>query len=177
MTVEYWNNLLSGLAGAVIGSVLGFLGSVFLDWKAKRSNRKAAGRAVLAEMEMNVQALQVAVQHPPVQVPQISSDVFSKNLPLVAQMLDWSVLQEIVKAYDYAAEVVAEFRWAKEVDDLIKAETGFRSRSGTKFDEDRKTILNNAGNNFSEAQRRLKCAAVPLRRRVLTRGESKRFAP
>jgi gas vesicle protein len=68
-----WDNLLSGLVGAIVGAIVGFFGSVFLNWRNDKNNRRGAGRAVLAEIEMNKQAFrQAQTPRPLTEPPQFS---------------------------------------------------------------------------------------------------------
>lgn len=101
MSAPEWNNLSSGLLGAAIGSVLGFLGSVYLNWRSDRQGRKAASRAVLAEMFTNLDRAMSAestrVLH------EFLDSAWRTQLPLVAQLLKWPDLKKIVTGYDGAS--------------------------------------------------------------------------
>jgi hypothetical protein len=55
-----WNNLTSGLAGAIIGAFAGFVGSVLQNWRTTRRTQRAAARAVLAEMFTNAERALIA---------------------------------------------------------------------------------------------------------------------
>lgn len=101
MSATEWNNLSSGLLGAAIGAVLGFLDSVFLNWWNDRQGRKAAGRAVLAEMFANLDralsAESTRVLH------EFLDSAWHTQLPLAAQLLKWPDLKKLVSAYDSAS--------------------------------------------------------------------------
>jgi hypothetical protein len=100
-----WDNLLSGLLGSVIGgligAIVGFLGSRRLQRDTEESQRKAAGRAVLAEMFTNadraLSAESTRVLH------EFLDAAWRAQLPLVARSLTWPNLKKVVSAYDSAA--------------------------------------------------------------------------
>ena len=98
MTIE-WSNLSSGLLGAVVG----FLGSVFLNWKAERSMRKGAGRAVLMEMltgaDLAVSLLGTAQPH------RFPDALWLSQAPHVALALKWQDLDKLVQAYDASSRL------------------------------------------------------------------------
>lgn len=102
MTIE-WSNLSSGLLGAVIGSIVGFLGSVFLNWKAERSMRKGAGRAVLMEMltgaDLAVSLLRTAQPH------RFPDALWLSQAAHVALALKWQDLDKLVQAYDASSRL------------------------------------------------------------------------
>jgi len=99
------DNLLSGLLGSVIGgligAIVGFLGSRRLQRDTEETQRKAAGRAVLAEMFTNadraLSAESTRVLH------EFLDAAWRAQLPLVAQSLTWPNLKKVVSAYDAAA--------------------------------------------------------------------------
>jgi hypothetical protein len=119
MTIE-WTNLSSGLLGAVIGSIAGFLGSLYLNWSNDKNNRRSAGRAVLAEIVMSQEAFKQSDDQARArrarQAPQFSRTVVQGQLSLVAKLLDWSELCAVLTPYVRAAEVVAQFDRANELD-------------------------------------------------------------
>jgi len=106
-TVE-WNNLTSGLVGAVIGAIAGFVGSVLLNWRTTRQTQRAAARAVLAEMFTNadraLSAESTLVFH------EFLDGAWRTQLPLVAELLRWPDLKILVNAYDSAARAYENAR-------------------------------------------------------------------
>jgi hypothetical protein len=100
-TVE-WNNLTSGLVGAVIGAIAGFLGSVLLNWLGARLNRRAAARAVLAEMWANADRALSAESTSAIALHEFWSGAWRTQLPWVAAFLRWPDLKILVSAYDSA---------------------------------------------------------------------------
>lgn len=108
MSAAELNNLSSGLIGAVIGSVLGFLGSVIVDQRKERERRKAAGRAVLAEMIINagrvLSAEATTLQY------ELVDHVWRQQLPLVATLFDWDKLRKLVVAYDSGSSIAIQSR-------------------------------------------------------------------
>lgn len=100
-----WDNLLSGLVGAVIGgaigAALGFLGAFYIYRLTAKDAQRAAGRAVLAEMSTNAEralsAESTRVLH------EFWDAAWRSQLPLVSQLLDWPDLKKLVSAYDSGA--------------------------------------------------------------------------
>jgi len=68
LTVVTFDNLVSGLLGAMIGVA----GAVLLDWRARRGDVRAAARAAYMEVAANGAALNMAVKHG-VYVPVVST--------------------------------------------------------------------------------------------------------
>jgi hypothetical protein len=108
---QTWNVLLA-LLGAVIGLIgvgSGFLGSLYLQRRTDREARRAAGRAVLAEMFANVDRALSAESS--LVLHQFSDLVWQQQLPLVAHLLGWNDLRTLVNTYDSASRA---FENAKE---------------------------------------------------------------
>lgn len=99
----------------MIGSALGFIGSAFLHWRNGQRNRRAAARAVLAEMFANadraLSAESTFVFH------EFLDGAWRTQLPLVAEFLSWPNLKTLVNAYDAAARAYENAR-----DELPKIE-------------------------------------------------------
>ena len=89
-------SLLSGLAGAI----LGFFGSLYIQRRSAKETRRAAGRALLAELVGNYESLKVH-ERPP---EGFSRTVWDAQLPLIAQLLEWDELRLIATPYALAAE-------------------------------------------------------------------------
>lgn len=87
--------------GAVIGALAGFVGSVFLNWRIARQTRRAAARAVLAEMFTNAERALGAEST--LVIHEFFDTAWRTQLPLVAALLRWSDLKTLVRAYDGAA--------------------------------------------------------------------------
>lgn len=180
MSAPEWNNLSSGLLGAVIGSIAGFLGSVFLNWKAEGNNRKGAGRAVLAEVVMNREAFKQVVT-PAVQAPPFSQTVIKDQLPLVGKLLGWEDLLTLLTPYISAAKLIAQLDRANEAElqaqKLIRAHGGSGSGTSEGLREETQRARQSANNAIPKVCHEFAAAAEVLRRKVLRRGELKGFSP
>ena len=99
MTSQEWTSLTSGL----IGAVLGFVGALLITWWNNRSRRKAAGRALIAEMFINadraLSAESTDVTH------EFFDFVWREQLPLISQLIRWADLKKVVTAYDSSARM------------------------------------------------------------------------
>lgn len=124
MTPIEWDNLSSGLIGAIFGSIIGFLGSVFLNWWNQRTEREAAAHAILAEMFTNatraLDAESTLVLHPFV------DSAWRSQLPSVAHLIKWPDLKILLEAYD------AGFKAYENAADTLRAA---RERPKAPFDE------------------------------------------
>ena len=93
------DNLLSGLVGAVIGSLFGFAGAMVVVLHEQRERRRGAARAIMAECYSNKLAADSAVlmngEFP------FSSAIYQLNLPLIAASLKESELGPIQTPYTY----------------------------------------------------------------------------
>lgn len=176
MTIE-WTNLSSGLLGAVIGSIAGFLGSLYLNWSNDKNNRRSAGRAVLAEIVMNQEAFkQIKVQAQPRQAPQFSRTAVQDQLSLVARLLDWNELFAVLTPYVRAAELVAEFDRANELDWQAQQRGG---QGGIPYaqglERQAREARDGAAKALSEVCKQFVAAGDVLRCKVLTGDESQDF--
>ncbi len=127
MNATEWNNLSSGLLGAVIGSIAGFLGSVFLNWRSERKTYKAAGRALLVEMRGNLNFLWEVTSELHVRMPhtedkssydagedwKYGDGIWRGQLPLIAQLLDMKGLEKVANAYRLSSTVLFKLKRAR----------------------------------------------------------------
>lgn len=174
MTVE-WTNLSSGLLGALIG----FAGSVLLHWRSNRSNRRAAARAVLAEIFTNA-ALALSAESTRV-YHEFLDAAWRTQLPLVAQLLKWPELKGLVGAYDSGArayengldvlgQLKDEERRAREYEERLRNEGSPLTTYELKWDEklermeEKRRMIDqwfrDVANEWIEAMRVLRNAAV-----------------
>jgi gas vesicle protein len=180
-----WNNLSSGLLGAVIGAVIGslvgFLGSMFLNWQNDRSKCKAAGRALLAEVSRNYQALAYVGDHRPAGYSEV---VWETQLPLIAQLLKWEELRVVAEPYIDASEPLSGFELADELrsrGEVRRLNAGEGSRSllpmlvAGQFDRNAEEVLKKCQEELAKVRNKFDAAAEVLRRRVLTEEESRNF--
>ena len=113
-----WKNQIPGLisgpiptlVGTVCGAIFGFLGSVYAQRSERNDLKRAAGRAVLAEMFTNadraLSAKSTLVLH------EFTDFAWRQQLPLVADLVSWDDLKTLVNTYDSAMRA---FENAKEV--------------------------------------------------------------
>ena len=88
--------------GAVIGAIAGFLGSMLLNWRGTQLNRRAAARAVLAEMWANADRALSAESTSAAALHEFWSGAWRTQLPWVAAFLRWPDLKILVSAYESA---------------------------------------------------------------------------
>lgn len=111
---SYLHDLLSGpiatLIATLAGAVFGFSGSVYAQRRERADARRAAGRAVLAEMFTNadraLSARSTMVLH------EFTDFAWRQQLPLVADLVSWEELKTLVNTYDSAMRA---FENAKEI--------------------------------------------------------------
>jgi hypothetical protein len=180
-----WNNLSSGLLGAVIGagigSIAGFLGSMLLNWQSDRSKCKAAGRALLAEVARNYQALAYVGDHRPAGYSEV---VWETQLPLIAQLLKWDELRAVAAPYVDASEPLTGFELADELRSRgearrLTAGEGTRGLFQTlgvgQFDRNAEEVVKKCQEELTKVRSKFAAAAEVLRRKVLTRDEYQSF--
>jgi hypothetical protein len=135
-----WDNLLIGLLGAVIGGLIGAVGGFFGSRRLQRDiedgQRKAAGRAILAEMFTNVDralsAESTRVLH------QFLDGTWRSQLPPVAQLLNWANLKNLVDAYDAADRAFENAKdQTRALDDKERALRDRPSAMGEELQRDR----------------------------------------
>jgi hypothetical protein len=97
----------STIIGAIVG---GFIGGVFVlvaQYNQRQDELKAAGRGLLAEMMNNANLALRGIMSAPVTYPEhFSIEVWTGQLPLVAQLLSWTDLDKIRDAYDIQSSVL-----------------------------------------------------------------------
>jgi hypothetical protein len=155
-----WNNFTSGFAGAVIGAILGFLGSVFLNCRTIRRNRREAARAVLAEMFTNADRALSADAASTFHFHEFLDRAWQTQLPLVAASLRWPNLKTLVIAYDSAARA---YENAQEVPKLAE-----ESKNEERKEQIRKNVDSwflDVGDAWVKAMYTLKRAATGWRER------------
>jgi hypothetical protein len=180
-----WNNLSSGLLGAIIGAAIGsaagFLGSMFLNWQSDRSKCRAAGRALLAEVTRNFQVLGYVGEHRPAGYSEV---VWETQLPLIAQLLNWEELRVIAEPYVDAREPLLGFDLA----DALRSQGEARRANvaeGTRglfqmlgigrFDRSAEEVLRKCQEDLAKVRVKFSVAAEVLKRKVLTRDEHQNF--
>jgi hypothetical protein len=101
-----WNPLLAGIIGGVIGCVFALAGAALLLRKQRRLGREAAGRALLAEIEQNLQtaaALAIAWRDNPRGYlpwrPTLSRATFDARLFLFSELLSPSEFRSLCVLY------------------------------------------------------------------------------
>src|SRR5215469_12666270 len=91
-------DLLSGpiatLVASLVGALCGFFGSVFAQKREHNDARRAAGRAVLAEMFTNADRALSAESTLVLQ--EFTDFAWRQQLPLVAHLLNWEDLKTLV---------------------------------------------------------------------------------
>jgi hypothetical protein len=176
LSTTEWDNLSSGLIGAAIGAVIGFLGSVLLNWLGEQSRRKAAGRALLAEMFSNVTALNYVGDHRPAGY---SQNVWETQLPLVAALLDWKDLQIVAEPFLLAAAPMFGFSLADEARELgfqVGQSSGgssvARGLQSELYARDAEEILKKCKLELAKAKGKFADAVTLLRDKVLRKSEA-----
>ena len=106
-----WQNQIGNLAvvvSALLGAAIGGLFSLGLYLRAQSEARRAAGRAVLAEMFTNadraLSAKTTLVLH------EFTDFAWQQQLPLLAHLLNWDDLKTLVNTYDSAARAFENAR-------------------------------------------------------------------
>lgn len=198
MNAAEWTNLSSGLIGAAIGAMIGFLGSVLLSWLAERSKQRAAGRALLAEIVSNLEALKYPSEHRPAGY---SQTVWETQLPLVAALLHWNELQTVAEPYLLAAEPLYGFLRAEQlrersfqasqsaqnsgpiqlqysagVQDDHEILNSLEYYAGIRDAVDAEEVLKKCQEELAKAREKFAIAAILLRDKLLTRGEARGLA-
>lgn len=181
-----WNNLSSGLLGAVIGaaigSVIGFIGSIFLNWRNDLGKCKAAGRALLMEVARNHEALAYVGDHRPAGYSEV---VWETQLPLIAQLLKWKELRIVAKPYVDAREPLIGFDLADELRsrgetrrlNVAEGARGIAQLLGVgQFDRNAEEVIKKCQEELEKVRLKFAEAAEILRRKVLTRAEYQSFA-
>lgn len=185
MNATEWNNLSSGLIGAVIGaaigSLAGFLGSMFLNWQSERSKCRAAGRALLAEVTRNFEALAYVGEHRPAGYSEV---VWETQLPLIAQLLNWKELRVIAEPYVDAREPLLGFDLAGALRsqgearraNVAEGTRGLWQTLGIgRFDRSAEEVLKKCQEDLAGVRAKFAAAADVLKRKVLTRDECENF--
>jgi hypothetical protein len=92
--------LLSAAFGGIVGAYVGYRGALRAQAVEDKMRNRMAGRAVLAEMLVNVERARSAestrVLH------QFLDSTWRGQLPLVAQLLRWPDLKKLIDVYDAA---------------------------------------------------------------------------
>ncbi len=105
-----WQNIVSNLLSGFLGAVVGVIGLRSVQRRAQAEARRAAGRAVLAEMFTNadraLSARSTLVLH------EFTDFAWQQQMPMVAHLLTWHDLKILVNTYDSAARA---FENAKDV--------------------------------------------------------------
>jgi len=176
LSATEWNNLSSGLLGAVIGAVIGslagFVGSMFLNWRIDRSKCRAAGRALLAEIIRNFQALAYVGEHRPAGY---SENVLKAQLPLVAKLLSWRELQTVLEPYLLAAEPLYGFSVAEDLREKTR-EYQFAGNHAVNYEGNAQQVLKKCQEELAKVREKFARAAEVLRHSVLDRQESRDFS-
>jgi gas vesicle protein len=176
LSATEWNNLSSGLLGAVIGAVVGslagFVGSMFLNWQSDRSKSRAAGRALLAEVTRNFQALAYVGEHLPAGY---SESVLKAQLPLVARLLSWGELQTVLEPYLLAAEPLYGFSVAEDPRDKTRAYQAARNHA-VNFERNAQEVLKKCQEELTKVREKFARAAEVLRSSLLDQQESRDFS-
>jgi hypothetical protein len=123
-----WQSISANLLSGFVGSVVGIVGLLYVQHLAQAEARRAAGRAVLAEMFTNadraLSARSTLVLH------EFTDFAWQQQMPLVAQLLSWKDLKTLVNTYDSAARAFENARdvikdGAHEVGDTERDERDF----------------------------------------------------
>jgi hypothetical protein len=120
-----WQNIVANLLSGFVGAVVGVIGLLYVQRVAQSAARRAAGRAVLAEMFTNadraLSARSTLVLH------EFTDFAWQQQMPLVAQLLNWNDLKILVNTYDSAARAFENAR------DVIRQ--GEQEEAGTAAEE------------------------------------------
>jgi hypothetical protein len=108
-------NILIGLLGGLGGAAIGVFGSLHIQRRSELQARRAAGRAVLAEMFTNadraLSAETTLVLH------DFSDLAWQQQLPLLAHLLNWGDLKTLVNTYDSAARAFENAKDAMRIEE------------------------------------------------------------
>ena len=124
-----WQNLVYNLLSGFVGAIVGVVGLLYVQRDAQAKARRAAGRAVLAEMFTNadraLSASSSLVLH------EFTDFAWQQQMPLVAHLLSWQELKILVNTYDSAARAFENARdvikvGEQEVEDLTGKGSRFR---------------------------------------------------
>jgi hypothetical protein len=123
-----WQSQIGNLLSGFVGAVVGVIGLLYVQQRAQAEARRAAGRAVLAEMFTNadraLSAKSTLVLH------EFTDFACQQQMPLVAHLLNWEDLKTLVNTYDSAARA---FENAREVIHQREQEVPGRSDEGRDF--------------------------------------------
>jgi hypothetical protein len=98
---------LSSFVSAILGAIVGGVFVLIAQYLQHQSEKKAAGRGLLAEMMNNANLALRGVMSAPATYPEhFSSQVWTGQLPLVAQLLTWAEVDKIRDAYDIQFSVL-----------------------------------------------------------------------
>ncbi len=98
---------LSTILSAIVGAFIGGVFVLFAQYKQRQDELKAAARGLLAEMMNNTNLALRGIMSAPVTYPEhFSIEVWTGQLPLVAQLLSWTDLDKIRDAYDIQSSVL-----------------------------------------------------------------------
>lgn len=97
----------SSFFSAILGAILGGAFVLIAQYLQRQSEKKAAGRGLLAEMMNNANLAVRGVITAPATYPEhFSEQVWTGQLPLVAQLLSWTEVDKIRDAYDIQFSVL-----------------------------------------------------------------------
>jgi hypothetical protein len=159
------HDILSGpiatLMGTAVGAFLAFFGTVYAQRSERNAARRAAGRAVLAEMFTNadraLSAESTLVLH------EFTDFAWRQQLPLVADLISWEDLKVLVNTYDSATRA---FENAKEV---------VRNRSGRDDAEAYEPNFGRMASWFHDVAAEWVAAMRVLQKTVLDRNERQKL--
>ena len=143
------------------GAICGFFGAVYAQRRERNDAKRAAGRAVLAEMFTNadraLSARSTLVLH------EFTDFAWRQQLPLVADLVSWEDLKTLVNTYDSAMRA---FENAKEV---------IRRRSDSATSETYEPNLGRMASWFHDVAEEWVAAMRVLQKAVLDRQERQRL--
>jgi hypothetical protein len=157
-----WDSQIGNLLSGFVGAVVGVIGLLYVQHRTQAEARRAAGRAVLAEMFTNadraLSAKSTLVLH------EFTDFAWQQQMPLVAQLLNWVDLKTLVNTYDSAARA---FENAREV--IHEGEQQVMDQSGKVRD------LGRIGSWFRDVAQEWIVAMRILQRTVLTGNECRQL--
>ncbi len=170
MTAIELSNLASGLLGAIFGALGSFLASLILSRLSHRRRCKGAGRAVLAELCGNYEALQ-SIEH--VKPGGYREEMWKEHKPLVAYLLKPKDLEVVTEAYTSARQLLAPYELLDKYYLIAEMRGPLQSVGPDQLSMDPQGVINKIQQDSEGVRERIEKAINVLGHRVYGRLASK----
>jgi hypothetical protein len=165
---------LSNLASGLVGAIIALLGKSIASWLNHKRERKAAGRALFAELCGNHKALQDIGRIKPAGYRE---DIWERQKPELTLLLEPDELEVVINAYAAARQLLSGYEFLDKYYLIAEMRGPLQSVRPDQLYLDPENVIKEMQKGSEKARKQIEEACKVLRRRVYRRFRSKQTGP